>query len=49
MKTTILITLAVLIFMILANSCTLRVDPDGTRTWGTDPETAAQILIHAAK
>lgn len=35
---------AALLLLGLLNCCTLRVDPNGTRTWGTDPAAAAAIV-----
>jgi hypothetical protein len=38
-----LLLLSAIAFLCL-NSCTLRVDTNGTRTWGTDPASAAAIV-----
>lgn len=38
------LVLLVMLLMLCMSSCTLRVEPNGTRTWGTDPAAAAAIV-----
>jgi hypothetical protein len=40
----VLLLIALAAFIIVLNSCTLRVEPDGTRVWGSDPAAAAKAI-----